>query len=44
MEFALKWVQGMNAGEWEEPTSDLERLIGHKPKTPAEFFRDDYGV
>lgn len=44
VEFALKWVQGMNAGEWEEPTSDLERLIGHKPKTPAEFFRDDYGV
>jgi len=43
-EFALKWVEGMNAGEWEEPTSDLERLIGHKPKTPAEFFRDDYGV
>lgn len=43
-EFALKWVQGMNAGEWEEPTSDLETLIGHKPKTPAEFFRDDYVV
>ena len=44
VKFALKWVQGMNAGEWEEPTSDLERLIGHKLKTPAEFFRDDYGV
>lgn len=44
VEFALQWVRGMNAGEWEEPTSGLERLIGHKPKTPAEFFRDDYVV
>jgi NAD(P)H dehydrogenase (quinone) len=43
-EFALKWVEGMNAGEWEEPTNDLERLIGHKPRTPAEFFRANYGV
>ena len=43
-EFALKWVQGMNAGEWEEQTTDLERLIGHTPKAPAEFFHDDYVV
>lgn len=42
VEFALKWVQGMNAGEWEEQTNDLERLIGRKPKTPTEFFRYDY--
>ncbi len=41
-EFALKWVQGMNAGEWQEQTKDLETLIGHKPKTAMEFFRDDY--
>lgn len=41
-EFALKWVQGMNAGEWDEQTDDLETLIGRKPKTPAEFFRDGY--
>ena len=40
--FALEWVQGMNAGEWEEQTRDLEMLIGHKPKTAAEFFCDDY--
>ena len=40
--FALKWVQGMNAGEWEDQTKDLETLIGRKPKTAAEFFRDDY--
>jgi NAD(P)H dehydrogenase (quinone) len=40
--FVLKWVQGMNAGEWQDQTKDLETLIGHKPKTAAEFFRDDY--
>jgi len=42
VEFALKWVEGMNAGEWAEQTNDLETLIGHKPRTPKEFFRDDY--
>ena len=35
--FILKWVQGMNQGEWEEVTSDLETLIGRKPTTPAEY-------
>ncbi len=42
IEFALRWVQGMNAGEWQEQTRDLETLIGHKPKTTFEFFRDDF--
>lgn len=42
VEFVCKWVNGMNAGEWQDQTSDLERLIGHKPKTALEFFRDDY--
>jgi NAD(P)H dehydrogenase (quinone) len=42
IEFALKWVQGMNAGEWQAQTRDLETLIGRKPKTAFEFFRDDY--
>lgn len=37
--FILKWVQGMNQGEWEEVTSDLETLIGRKPTTPAEYLR-----
>ena len=37
--FILKWVQGMNQGEWEEVTGDLETLIGHKPTTPAEYLR-----
>ncbi|WP_250626929.1 NAD(P)H-binding protein [Pinirhizobacter soli] len=37
--FILKWVQGMNQGEWEEVTNDLETLIGRKPTTPAEYLR-----
>lgn len=40
--FVLKWVQGLNAGEWQDQTKDLETLIGRKPKTAAEFFRDGY--
>jgi NAD(P)H dehydrogenase (quinone) len=41
-QFVLEWVRNMNAGEWDEQTKDLESLIGHKPKSPAEFFRDGY--
>ena len=37
--FILKWVQGMNQGEWEEVTDDLEALIGRKPTAPAEYLR-----
>jgi NAD(P)H dehydrogenase (quinone) len=37
--FILKWVQGMNQGEWEEVTDDLETLICRKPTTPAEYLR-----
>jgi NAD(P)H dehydrogenase (quinone) len=37
--FILKWVQGMNLGEWEDVTDDLETLIGRKPTTPAEYLR-----
>jgi NAD(P)H dehydrogenase (quinone) len=39
-QFVLKWVQGMNLGEWEEETQDLEALIGHKPTTPAAYLRE----
>lgn len=39
-EFILKWVQGMNAGEWAEETGDLARLIGHQPTTFDEFFAE----
>lgn len=42
VEFVCKWVKGMNAGEWQDQTKDLETLIGHKPTTALEFFRDDY--
>jgi NAD(P)H dehydrogenase (quinone) len=42
--FALGWVRGINRGEWEDQTRDLENLIGHKPVTAAEFLRDNYPV
>jgi NAD(P)H dehydrogenase (quinone) len=41
-QFVLEWVRNMNGGEWQEQTTDLETLIGRKPKTAAEFFRDDF--
>jgi NAD(P)H dehydrogenase (quinone) len=40
--FVLGWVRNMNGGEWDKRTTDLESLIGHKPKSPAEFFRNGY--
>ncbi|MEI9942239.1 MAG: NAD(P)H-binding protein [Pseudomonadota bacterium] len=40
--FIQKWVHGMAAGEWQETAGDLEKLIGHKPTTAAEYFRDEY--
>jgi len=40
--FLLKWVQGMAAGEWQDSPKDLEKLIGHKPTTAAQYFRDNY--
>jgi NAD(P)H dehydrogenase (quinone) len=40
--FALAWVLGTNLGEYGELTDDLERLIGRKPLTTAEFLRDNY--
>jgi NAD(P)H dehydrogenase (quinone) len=43
-EFALSWVQGMNNGEWERQSGDLERLIGHKPQTATEYLREEYAA
>lgn len=40
--FALAWVHGTNLGERGELTGELERLIGHKPITTAEFLRENY--
>jgi NAD(P)H dehydrogenase (quinone) len=35
--FFLAWMHGINNGEWDGPTGDLERLIGRKPTTTATF-------
>lgn len=40
--FALEWVHAANLGEWGELTGDLERLIGRKPMTTADYLRDNY--
>ena len=40
--FVLMWVHGVNAGEWEGKTGDLEKLLGRKPTTPAQFLRANY--
>ena len=36
--FLFGWVDGMKSGEWAEVTGDLEKLIGHKPTTMADYF------
>ena len=42
VDFAKGWVHGMNTGEWDGETDDLETLIGRKPTSPADFFRNGY--
>jgi NAD(P)H dehydrogenase (quinone) len=42
VDFANGWVDGMNGGEWVEETNDLEKLVGHKPKSAADYFRHDF--
>lgn len=42
--FALGWVKGVNAGEWSGETGDLEKLLGRKPMTVAEFLRTNYAA
>ncbi|MDA0183979.1 NAD(P)H-binding protein [Solirubrobacter phytolaccae] len=39
-EFALRWIHAINGGEWDDQPGDLERLLGRKPTTIAEFLRD----
>lgn len=41
--FVLTWVQGVNTGEWDGQSDDLEKLLGRKPTTPTEFLRASYG-
>lgn len=40
--FMLTWVRGVNAGEWDGESGDLEKLLGRKPTTPAEYLRASY--
>ena len=40
--FTYGWISNMGNGEWALETKDLETLIGHKPETPTEFFRNSY--
>lgn len=42
--FALGWVQGVNAGAWDGKAGDLEKLLGRKPMTVAEFLRTNYAA
>jgi uncharacterized protein YbjT (DUF2867 family) len=38
-EFLLGWMKGINRGEWDEQSGDLERLLGRKPQTTAQYFK-----
>jgi hypothetical protein len=40
--FALGWVQGMNNEEWDSQGWDLEKVVGQRLHTVAEFLRDEY--
>lgn len=40
--FLLAWVRGINTGEWDNPSGDLEKLLGRKPTTVREYLRDNY--
>lgn len=42
--FLLLWVHGVNAGEWDGQTGDLEKLLDRKPITPTEFLRASYAA
>jgi NAD(P)H dehydrogenase (quinone) len=43
-EFVLSWVHGINGGEWDGQSGDLERLLGRAPTTIAEVLRDRRGT
>ncbi len=40
--FLAEWVQAAAAGEFEEITKDLERLIGHRPANYNDFLTTSY--
>jgi len=41
-DFVLAWVHGINAGEWDGASGDLETLLGRKPVTVPEFLHATY--
>ena len=41
-DFLLAWVRGINTGEWNNPSGDLEKLLGRRPTTVREYLRDNY--
>ncbi|KAL7953627.1 hypothetical protein V8C34DRAFT_320719 [Trichoderma compactum] len=41
-QFRLAWVRAMNAGNFEEITGDLERLIGRKPTEFRDYVSSNY--
>lgn len=41
-QFVDEWVQGLNMGEFDFQTNDLEKLIGHKPKSIIKFFEEEF--
>lgn len=43
-QFALAWVTGINLGEYDNTTDDLETLLGRKPTTAAEYLRENYPI
>jgi NAD(P)H dehydrogenase (quinone) len=43
-QFALAWVTGINLGEYDKTTEDLETLLGRKPTTAAEYLRENYPI
>jgi NAD(P)H dehydrogenase (quinone) len=38
--FFVAWMDGINRGEWDQSSGDLEHLIGRKPTTLGEFLLD----
>ena len=40
--FAIRWIKGMDNGEWEPDTDDLEKLLGRKPASTEETMRTTY--
>jgi NAD(P)H dehydrogenase (quinone) len=41
-EFAIRWIKGMDAGEWEPLGSDLELLLGRKPTSTEDTMQTTY--